>query len=202
MGKNGAARALSHQHSVLWKLDFKPDGSWKSKVEQYDTKADGTNTAGTIGRLKTTRKQMAREFAGDNANDRWWRVVGTGRNKDGHPRSWQIVPQHSDKYTAHPWTHHDLYVTQYRDCETYASDNIGEYPGSPCKDDVARFVSGETLKRPVLWVNVGFHHIARDEDQTPMPTHWQGFQIVPRDVTDMGPLTPDRLYRPEYDGEN
>jgi primary-amine oxidase len=44
-----------------------------------------------------------------------------------------------------------------------------------------------------MWVNVGFHHIPRDEDQTPMPVHWQGFQLAPRDVTAMSPLTPDEL---------
>ncbi|GHE60965.1 copper amine oxidase [Streptomyces capitiformicae] len=204
VGKGGAAKALSHQHSVLWKLDFKPDGSWKSKVEQYDTKPNGTDADTGYGRLITSRKQLTKEFAGDNTNDRWWRVVSTaGRNKDGHPRSWQIVQHHTDKYVRHPWTRHDLYVTQWHDCEQYASDNVdavGE--GAPCKDDVAKFVSGETLKRPVVWVNVGFHHIARDEDQTPMPVHWQSFQIVPRDATAMNPLTPDRLHDQEFNGHN
>jgi primary-amine oxidase len=160
VGKNGTARALSHQHSVLWKLDFKPDGSWRSKVERYDTKPNGTDAEMGVGRLKTTRTQATKEFKGDNASDRWWRVVSTaGRNKDGHARSWQLVPSHSDRYPRHAWTRHDLYVTQYRDCEVFASDNAAQHPGAPCKDDVAKFVSGETLKRPVLWVNVGFHHI-------------------------------------------
>ncbi|CAL9342020.1 Histamine oxidase [Streptomyces sp. enrichment culture] len=203
VGRNSTAKALSHQHSVLWKLDLKPDGSWKSKVEQYDTKANGTDKETGHGRLRTTRKEMTKEFTADHTNDRWWRVVSTaGRNEDGHPRSWQLVPHRSDKYPRHPWTRHDLYVTQYRDCETYASDNVRLHPGAPCKDDVAKFVSGEPLKRPVLWVNVGFHHIARDEDQTPMPVHWQGFQLVPRDATAMNPLTPDRLHRPEFNGHN
>jgi primary-amine oxidase len=26
-----------------------------------------------------------------------------------------------------------------------------------------------------------------------MPMHWQGFQLVPRDVTAMSPLTPEAL---------
>lgn len=199
VGKNGRAKALSHQHSVLWKLDFKPDGSWKSKVEQYDTKTDGTNTEHGIGRLKTGRKQLTKEFTGDNANDRWWRVVAsTSRNKDGHLRSWELVHNRSDKYSRYAWTRHDVYVSQYKACEQYASDNRRINPN--CLGNVAKYVNGEALTRPVVWVNVGFHHIARDEDQTPMPVHWQGFQIVPRDVTDMSPLTPDRLHRPEFNG--
>ncbi|GAA3774663.1 copper amine oxidase [Streptomyces phyllanthi] len=199
VGKNGAAKALSHQHSVLWRLDFKPGGSWKSKVEQYDTKANGAVDG--IGRLKTSRKRMTKEFAGDNANDRWWRVVASAsRNADGHARSWEIVHNRSDKYTRHAYTRHDVYVSQYKACEQYASDNRRLNPG--CRPSVDKYLNGENLTRPVVWVNVGFHHIARDEDQTPMPVHWQGFQIVPRDVTDMSPLTPDRLHRPEFNGHN
>jgi primary-amine oxidase len=34
---------------------------------------------------------------------------------------------------------------------------------------------------------VGYHHVARDEDADPMPVHWQGFRIVPRDVTAENP---------------
>lgn len=116
-------------------------------------------------------------------------------DKDGHPRSWQLVPSHSDRYPRHAWTRHDLYVTQYRDCEGFASDNAAQHPGAPCKDDVAKFVSGETLKRPVLWGNVGFHHIARDEDQTPMPVHLAGLPDRParrdgHEPADSGPPVP------------
>lgn len=201
VGKNGSAKALSHQHSVLWRLDFKPGGSWKTKVEQYDTKTDGTNPEWGFGRLKTSRKQLTKEFAGDNANDRWWRVVASAsKNKDGHPRSWELVHNRTDKYPRHAWTRHDVYVSQYKACEEYASDNRRLNPN--CLGNVAKYVNGEALTRPVVWVNVGFHHVARDEDQTPMPVHWQGFQIVPRDVTDMSPLTPDRLHGPEYNGHN
>lgn len=32
---------------------------------------------------------------------------------------------------------------------------------------------------PVVWVNIGFHHVARDEDQQPMPVHRQGFRLAP-----------------------
>ena len=42
-----------------------------------------------------------------------------------------------------------------------------------------------------MWVRVGFHHVPRDEDQSPMPLHWQGFDLVPRDFTETNPLTPD-----------
>src|SRR5690606_15961360 len=44
---------------------------------------------------------------------------------------------------------------------------------------------------PVAWVNVGFHHVNRDEDQSPMPIHWQGFTLYPRDFSAMNPMQED-----------
>lgn len=200
IGKGKTGKAVSHQHNVFWRLDFAPDGSSGSKLEQYDTKPGGTSRQG-IPRLRTTHKTVAKEFAGDAAGDRWWRIVSTsGKNEDGHPRSWEIVQQHTDKYYGHGYTRHDMYFTQYKSCEKFASDNAVNSSGS-CQDTVDRFVNGQRLTHPVVWVNVGFHHIARDEDQTPMPVHWQGFQIVPRDVTSMSPLTPGRLHNPAHNGQ-
>jgi primary-amine oxidase len=83
-------------------------------------------------------------------------------------------------------------VTQYKKCEQFASNNIRNC-GTGGGKSVDKWVNGQTLKNPVAWVNVGFHHIARDEDQQPMPVHWQGFSIAPRDVTAMNPLTPPEL---------
>ena len=55
----------------------------------------------------------------------------------------------------------------------------------------ARLADGETLDDPVAWVNVGFHHINRDEDQSPMPIHWQGFTLYPRDFAAQAPNIPE-----------
>jgi primary-amine oxidase len=84
-------------------------------------------------------------------------------------------------------------VTQYNKCEQYASNNAGLCGSPQHGTSVDKWVNGETLTHPVAWVNVGFHHIVRDEDQQPMPVHWQGFAIAPRDVTAMNPLTPSAL---------
>ncbi|WP_329191002.1 hypothetical protein [Actinacidiphila glaucinigra] len=143
--------------------------------------------------MKTTGTPVTEELAADSAPRRWWRVVSTaGKNADRHPRSWELVQQHSDRYDAHASTSKDLYVTQYRACERLASGN-----GDPaCRGrgtSVDKWANGEALTHPVMWVKVGFHHIPRDEDQTPTPIHWQGFRLAPRDVTAMSPLTPDEL---------
>ncbi|MEU2617027.1 copper amine oxidase [Streptomyces sp. NPDC007157] len=192
IGKGAHAYATSHSHNVFWKLDFDLDGSSKSRIEQYDSVVSAPAHGQEAPSNKTTRTDVTKELAGDYKNMRWWRVVSTaGKNKDGHARSYEIVPGASNKYLGHGFTKHDVYFTQYDKCELFASNNPGCANGHP--KTVDQWVNGQTLTNPVVWVNVGFHHIARDEDQQPMPVHWQGFSIAPRDVTAMNPLTPAAL---------
>ncbi|GHC55651.1 copper amine oxidase [Streptomyces flavofungini] len=191
IGKGDQAKAESHSHNVFWRLNFGLDGSPKAKVEQYDSKVTPSANGGSPT-TKTTRTPVTKELTGDRKDMRWWRVVSaTGKNKDKHPRSYEIVPGASNKHIGRPYTKHDVYFTEYKKCEQYASANIGCPNGYP--KSVDKWSNGETLKHPITWVNIGFHHIARDEDQQPMPVHWQGFALAPRDVTAMNPLTPQDL---------
>ncbi|MGW0826027.1 copper amine oxidase [Streptomyces sp. NPDC002845] len=193
IGKGAKDYATSHSHNVFWRLKFGLDGSSKQRVEQYDSKVTPP-TRGDVGPTnKTTRTRITKELAGNAKNMRWWRVVSnTGKNKDGHARSYEIVPGATTKYPGRSYTRHDVYFTQYKKCEQFASNNIRNCAAGAGKS-VDRWVDGQTLTHPVVWVNVGFHHVARDEDQQPMPVHWQGFSIAPRDVTAMNPLTPADL---------
>ncbi|MEV1065013.1 copper amine oxidase [Streptomyces sp. NPDC050263] len=194
IGKGAKSYATSHSHNVFWRLDFGLDGSSNTKVEQYDSVVSPPVGGQQGPTNKTTRTAVTKELAGDAANMRWWRVVSaTGKNKDGHARSYELVPGATTKYSGRPFTKHDVYFTQYNSCEQYASNNV-RICGSPLHGaSVDKWVNGQTLTHPVAWVNVGFHHIARDEDQEPMPVHWQGFSLAPRDVTAMNPLTPPAL---------
>ncbi|WP_432156287.1 MULTISPECIES: copper amine oxidase [unclassified Streptomyces] len=193
IGDGAASYATSHSHNVFWRLDFGLDGSSRTAVEQYDSVVSPPGS-GQQGPTATTRRTaVTKELAGDARAMRWWRVVSTaGRNKDGHPRSYEIVPGAGAAYPGRPFTRHDVYFTEYNGCEQYASRNPLDC-GAGHGDSVDTWVDGQTLTHPVAWVNVGFHHIARDEDQQPMPVHWQGFAIAPRDVTAMNPLTPPAL---------
>ncbi|MFE1325563.1 copper amine oxidase [Streptomyces sp. NPDC058735] len=193
IGKGAAAKATSHSHNAFWRLDFALDGSTKNTVEQYDSTVSPPARGRPAPSTKTTRTRVTRELAGDSENYRWWRVVSAaGRNKDGHARSYEIVPGPTTRYPGRGFTRHDVYFTRYDRCELFASHNPG-----PCASgagtSVDTWVNGQTLDHPVVWMNIGFHHIARDEDQQPMPVHWQGFSLAPRDVTAMNPLTPAEL---------
>ncbi|MFJ3641420.1 copper amine oxidase [Streptomyces sp. NPDC090108] len=192
IGKGARAYATSHSHNVFWRIDFGLDGSSKAKVEQYDSAVTAPAPGGQAPTNRTTRTAVTKELAGDSKTYRWWRIVSTaGKNADGHARSYEIVPGPSTRYPGRPFTRHDVYFTEYDKCQLFASNNPGCAAGTPRSVD--RWVNGQTLTHPVVWMNVGFHHIARDEDQQPMPVHWQGFSIAPRDVTAMNPLTPAEL---------
>ncbi|MFE7976020.1 copper amine oxidase [Streptomyces shenzhenensis] len=193
IGKGAKAYATSHSHNVFWRLDFGLDGSSRTKIEQYDSTVTAPARGQEAPTARTTRTKVTKELAGDYKTYRWWRVVSaTGKNKDGHARSYEIVPGTTTRYPGRSYTRHDVYFTQYNKCEQFASNNTGNCPAGAGKS-VDKWVNGQTLTHPVVWMNVGFHHIARDEDQQPMPVHWQGFSIAPRDVTAMNPLTPDQL---------
>jgi primary-amine oxidase len=190
IGKGPLSKATSHSHNVFWRLDFALDGSTKNRVEQYDSVV--TTHGADVPTTKTTRTPVTKELAGDAKTYRWWRMVSAnGKNKDWHARSYEFVPGPSTRYPGRSYTKHDIYFTEYDKCELFASNNPRCDSSHPTSVD--KWVGGQTLTHPVAWVNVGFHHIARDEDQQPMPVHWQGFSIAPRDVTAMNPLTPPAL---------
>ncbi|MFG2353381.1 copper amine oxidase [Streptomyces sp. NPDC048521] len=192
IGKGAKDYSTSHSHNVFWRLDFGLDGSSNAKIEQYDSAVSPPAGRQEGPTTRTTRTKIGKELAGDHRTYRWWRVVSaTGKNKDGHARSYEIVPGPTTKYLGRGFTQHDVYVTEYDRCELFASNNPKCADGHP--KSVDKWVDGHTLTHPVVWMNVGFHHIARDEDQQPMPVHWQGLAIAPRDVTAMNPLTPRDL---------
>ncbi|MFJ2830073.1 copper amine oxidase [Streptomyces sp. NPDC087263] len=193
IGRGARSYATSHSHNVFWRLQFALDGSAKNKVEQYDSVVSPPANANEGPTNKTTLTKVTKELAGDAKNMRWWRVVSDiGKNKDWHARSYEIVPGATTKYPGRSFTKHDIYFTEYKQCEQFASNNPANC-GTGAGNSVDKWVNGQTLTHPVAWVNVGFHHVARDEDQQPMPVHWQGFSIAPRDVTAMNPLTPPAL---------
>ncbi|MFI6324022.1 copper amine oxidase [Nonomuraea sp. NPDC050556] len=171
----------SHSHNIFWRMDFDIQGSSRDVVEQYDFTGNRTKKRSMV------RTAFTRETKAVNQRMRWWRVVDPQvRNADRHPVSWEINNSDSAEYRGpsdEAFTHADLYVTQYRACERLATQNTAPR----CKESVDAYTGNERLTDPVVWVNVGFHHVPRDEDADPMPTHWQGFRITPRDVSAKNP---------------
>jgi len=195
IGKGAQSYSTNHYHSAFWRVDFNIAGAGKEKVEQYDTKRAGSGPGSAI--FKTAKTNVPKEGSFTKVNRRWWRVVSsTSKNKDEHFRSYALETGANDPYEAHPETKPDVTFTQQHPCEMFATGNAD--PQCTNRKTILDYTRDkETMTDPIMWVRVGFHHIPRDEDQSPMPVHWQGFDLTPRDFTEMGPLTP-----PERGGNN
>lgn len=80
-----------------------------------------------------------------------------------------------------PGSGYDVAFTNADDCQVFATANRGA-----CGNGVLDYVAAggqHQLSDVVSWVAVGYHHVPRDEDQSPMQLHWQGFTLQPRDLT-------------------
>ncbi len=180
--------AASHSHNAVWQIHWALGGRGGLAVEQFDA-----NPTGEMGPespiLDGELQQLESPNTASWTDRRWWRVVAPDvLNDDGHPISYQIDLQGSDSFTfvadelAHGAdTGYDVAFTNFDECEVHATANRGR-----CGSSVLDFVddgAGQVLDDVVSWVSVGYHHVARDEDQSPMEMHWQGFVLLPRDVT-------------------
>lgn len=182
--------AASHRHNAIYRIDFGIDAGEQQRVEQWDyapSSADAQVIDGT-GDVKDAAFNAIPGTGNDELT--WWRVLNPASlNRDGHARSYEIVNRnYSDKYSA--VTEPIVSFTNDHACQEYASENLN--PDCP-NQSILDYVADETepLTDPVAWVNVGFHHIVRDEDQSPMPMHWQNFQLVPRDFFAQNPSIPE-----------
>ncbi|QWF24138.1 hypothetical protein KM427_10850 [Nocardioides sp. LMS-CY] len=182
-----AEHAGSHWHNAVYRVDF-GIGSGAQQVQQWDY---AQPDPGPRGRIEGTGTIQTQAFAADDDPDpqTWWRVLNpTSLNRDGHPRSYEIAND-SIQNPYDPLTRPKVSFTNDHACQEYASDNLNAgCPGLSVPDYVA--AETEPLTDPVAWVSVGFHHIVRDEDQSPMPAHWQQFSLIPRDLLAQQATTP------------
>lgn len=187
VGEGESAHAASHSHNAVWRVHWALGGEGGMAVEQYDAEPTGELGAESPlveGRLTPLTHPVTAQWT----DRRWWRVLAPGeRNADGHPISYQIDMEHSDSFTFVADHGHigeagyDIAFTNSDPCQLHATRNRGG-----CGGGVVDFVADagqRTLDDVVSWVAVGYHHVPRDEDQSPMELHWQGFTLAPRDLT-------------------
>lgn len=185
--------AVNHYHSAFWKVDFGLDSGTNQVVEKFATTPTGeygtTGDTGHTAILDTKITPVDAETKTMGANREAYRVVNPDSlNADGHARSYEIIVPRDQAYNLNPETDYDIAFTNAKSDEVHASHNL--IP-SKAGQMVTDYIDGEALTDPVAWVNVGFHHINRDEDQSPMPIHWQGFTLYPRDVSAQNPIIPE-----------
>lgn len=195
VGKGDSDHAASHSHNAVWRVDWGL-GDGGQRVEQYDAKPTGKHgPESPIVRGDLT--PIDTPSLAQSADRRWWRVLDPDTlNDDGHPISYQIDLAATDSFTfVHDLDDHgagsgyDIAFTNADDCQIYATRNRGG-----CGSSVLDYVNeskSEQLDDVVSWVAVGFHHVPRDEDQSPMELHWQGFSMTPRDFLAQRPGVPE-----------
>lgn len=191
LGPGDTDRAASHTHNAIWKVRWDLGGSHELRAEEYNAAFNGKQgpKSPEIDGAYTT---LTRETERHLADRRWWAVENPAdRNADGHPISYEIDLGATDSYSTTGPTEdgpdYDVAFSQYRNCERFASDNRDP----TCPGGVDEYVANrQRLSDIVTWVAVGFHHVPRDEDEAPMGVHWQGFSMMPRDLTSQRPDPP------------
>lgn len=196
IGTGNRDYSASHYHSAVWRVDFGIGGKTDMRVAQTDTEWTAKR-GGQSAMLATRSRIIGKESLLNIADRRTWRVYSpSSRNADGHPRGYDIVFGKNDTYPAHPSLRNALAFTRRRTCEQLPMYNNDV---ACANETLMDYANGEPLVAPIAWVNVGFHHIVRDEDQSPMPVHWQGFTLYPHDFSAQSPLTPpSRVSRNGY----
>ncbi len=180
---------ISHLHNYYWRLDFDLGASGTDDVfEEIEFVAESGSNTSFAKSVTDFTTEVARSINADTR--RFWRVRdNTDNNADGLPVSYDILPLdtgHRDIGPAdEPWTENDIYVTQHRACERFASRNPSDPGGCLANEHVSDFVNGESLVNEdlVVWFGITFHHIPRDEDEPRMHAHWNHFRLIPRDWT-------------------
>lgn len=192
LGTNGAGDVygIAHTHNYYWRLDFDIDGPANDAVDEINfSPTDSTNSGYSIAVTPLT-VESARDV--DPSHMRSWRIRDTvTNNADGMPISYQLEPMrvghHFQGPAYEPFTNHQFYVTTAKACEQWVSHNP---TSAGCGDNVTAFVNGESLvgQDIVVWYGITFHHLPRNEDESMMDAHTDGFDIVPRDWTATNPM--------------
>lgn len=189
VGPGQSDHAASHSHNAIWRLHWALGGRGGQRVEQYDadfTGKTGPKSPELAGALTPITTETTRELE----NRRWWRILNPSvLNADQHPISYQIEIGDTDSYRFTDETHdhgiddhepaYDIAFSQHAECERFATKNRD----CPTRSVLGYVEDQQELDDVVSWVAVGFHHVVRDEDQSPMDLHWQGFTLLPRDLT-------------------
>jgi primary-amine oxidase len=178
----GASRyALNHYHNVFWRVQFGLDDGGPAEISTVSTS--------TGAHRETTMTPIRSETAMQSAPDRSWMVTDPGRvNTDKHHVGYDIELHNDSPYrgvAGHAYTDNDFYVTQNKTCEILAAANSTK---NGCTASVDQYVGKDKLTRPVTWMQTSFHHLPRDEDEPVVDEHWQGFMMMPHDVTATNPL--------------
>ena len=177
LGAGNLRYATSRFHTAYWRLNFDIGGSANDGVEQFDYSGSGNTRTQSVSAITSETSRAASPSA-----QRFWRVKDSQlTNSNGHNLSYQINLQEAFRASAQSgsegFTQNDVYVTNNKACEQFASHNP---TAGGCGGDTPGFVNGESLSDVVMWVGTTWHQMPRDEDERYVPVHWQSVTLTAR----------------------
>jgi primary-amine oxidase len=185
--------ATNRFHTAYWRLDFALGGQADDLFQRLDYTPDSIdnyliNQTITNITLEGNFNTLGDKFNISPTAQRFWVVRDANiRNTAGRNISFQIVPQHTLLHRGRDaFTSFDVYATQNKSCEQFASDNPTANP--VCGTGLTQFVNNDPITDLVVWVGTTWHQVPRAEDGLNTQTHWQGFFLAPRDLTATSPL--------------
>lgn len=181
LGRGNTGFATSHFHNAFWRVEWAL-GDGPTRVKRRTSTPQGANT-------RTTDVPVDVESAEVAASEQSWLVESrTSLNEDGRAIGYEIERPLSAHFrsteTGEDFLNADVYFTRRSACETDVV-NKGQ---NECAANLTDYVNSEPLDDVVSWIQVSFHHVPRDEDQDPMPLHWQGFVLRSTGLTARNPL--------------
>jgi primary-amine oxidase len=187
LGAGDTDYRMNHFHNVFWRIEFALSTAGSHpQIAQQDSVRSGTSWT-------TSAKTLLTETASRSAPNRTWMASSTTlRNGDDHPVTYGISLDNPNPERGSPWYNYlnnDVYVTQYDKCEVLAASKPGgQQCGTADGSSVDKYVSGQKVTRPVVWLQTSLHHVPRDEDEHIMNLHWLGFEIMPMGLDSKNPL--------------
>lgn len=169
--KNKNWIGVNHNHLAMWRIHFAIDDGNQSPVTTSVSQID-TNPGTDPGVAPLTSEVS---IANNLPANSFWKVTGA-RSGTAPLASYEIEPSVDSQYRASTenFTWYDFYLTQYKSAEVLVDGGLLTASAtSPA------YVNNETVTDPVIWYGINFHHVPREEDNTRMPQHWQGFVIRP-----------------------
>lgn len=178
---------LSHTHNYYWRIDFDiGENATDDVVTEVSYPIDAS---GRRPRQETRLlNESARKINPEKLTS--WYITNDSENILTAP-GYLIEPLHYGhklvRKEHEPFTDFDFFVTRQNDCERFISENANFNP--ECGDDILAYTNNESLvgEDLVVWHRISFHHVPRNEDKQHMHSHWDGFVMQARNLSESNP---------------
>jgi len=177
---------LSHTHNYYWRMDFDLGESSTDDVVSeinFNVDSDGRRARERdVFELEAARAIAPETMRSWMINDKTASDTAAGYLIEPVNHGHRHVDEENDAFTEY-----DFFVTRQNDCERFVSENAKFNPD--CDENILQFVNDESLQSEdvVLWHRVSFHHVPRNEDRQVMHSHWDGFVMEARNLSQQTP---------------